>query len=72
MAPPPLQSLCLADNAMEDRGLAALAAAMRAHPAIATHLQELDVSSNGIGAQARGYHSTHPPGGGEGGNLTPR
>lgn len=47
--PPPLQSLCLADNAMQDRGLVALASALRTNAALAASLTDLDLSSNGLG-----------------------
>lgn len=46
-----LRVLCLADNAIQDRGLAALATALRTNAILAATLEELDVSSNGIGLE---------------------
>ena len=49
--PPPLLSLSLGDNAIQDRGLAALAAALVHNPRLAATLIDIDLSSNGIGLQ---------------------
>ena len=46
---PALRTLCLADNAIEDSGLAALARALRGSPTLAACLTDLDLSSNGLG-----------------------
>lgn len=51
----PLRTLCLADNAIEDYGLAAFARAYRSNRRVAASLTDLDLSSNGIGLEGDRY-----------------
>jgi hypothetical protein len=57
--PPPLCSLCLADNVIEDLGLAALARALRSNAALCASLTHLDLSSNGLGLGGERRPTTH-------------
>jgi len=50
----PIETLILGDNAIQDRGLSAIAAAIRANSTVlAARLQHLDLSGNGLGGDGQ-------------------